>query len=480
LHKFYDLKTLDRFTLKSYILPFLLTFFVAVFVLFMQFLWKWIDELVGKGLEWNVIIQLFFYISLSLVPLALPLAILLSSLMSFGNLAEHYELAAMKASGLSLQRVMAPLVLFTLGISVLAFYFSNSVLPYANLKMGRMMFDIHNQKPALSIKAGVFYNGIDNYSIRVEKKGEDGKSIFKVLVYDHTEDGNNRIITADSGLMEMTTDKKFLILDLKDGNSYEEISRDKDPGSKSIPFLRNKFKRQTVRFDLSGFKANNTNEDLFRENHQMLTSRQLRMMLDSFRVQRNRLKEGFSKTLEEGYLRNANRFLTEKKRKPAPVDSAMISMLPKQDKHMVIESALGLVRTIKGQAQARESELENNANSTILFEIELHKKFSLAFSCLVMFFVGAPLGAIIRKGGLGMPVVVSVLFFVLYWVIAISTEKMAKEGVLGPIPGVWIAPALLFPLGIFFTRKATSDSVLFDLDSYLSVFKRKNENPPTV
>jgi len=467
------LKTLDRFTLRSYILPFLLTFFIAVFVLFMQYLWKWVDELVGKGLEWKVIIQLFFYISLSLVPLALPLAILLSSLMSFGNLAEHYELAALKASGMSLQRVMAPLVFFTFGISLLAFYFSDSVLPYANLKMGRMMFDIHNQKPALSIKPQVFYNGIDNYSIRVETKGQDGKSIQQVLIYDHTEDGNNRVIAADSGVMEMTADKRYLILDLKDGSSYEEISKEKDPSSRSIPFLRNKFKQQTVRFDLSSFKRTNTNEDLFRENHQMLKSSQLRTMLDSFRIQKKRLQSDFGKTLADAYLRNSDHFLTAASRKTAPKDSTFLSMLNKPDRHMVIESALGLVRTIKGQVQAREGELHNNSNTSTLFEIELHKKFALAFSCLVMFFVGAPLGAIIRKGGLGMPVVVSVIFFVLYWVIAISTEKMAKEGVLAPIPGVWIAPVLLFPLGIFLTIKATSDSVLFDLDSYLSVFKRK-------
>lgn len=467
------MKTLDRFTLRSYILPFLLTFFIAVFVLFMQYLWKWVDELVGKGLEWKVIIQLFFYISLSLVPLALPLAILLSSLMSFGNLAEHYELAALKASGMSLQRVMAPLVFFTFGISLLAFYFSDSVLPYANLKMGRMMFDIHNQKPALSIKPQVFYNGIDNYSIRVETKGQDGKSIQQVLIYDHTEDGNNRVIAADSGVMEMTADKRYLILDLKDGSSYEEISKEKDPSSRSIPFLRNKFKQQTVRFDLSSFKRTNTNEDLFRENHQMLKSSQLRTMLDSFRIQKKRLQSDFGKTLADAYLRNSDHFLTAASRKTAPKDSTFLSMLNKPDRHMVIESALGLVRTIKGQVQAREGELHNNSNTSTLFEIELHKKFALAFSCLVMFFVGAPLGAIIRKGGLGMPVVVSVIFFVLYWVIAISTEKMAKEGVLAPIPGVWIAPVLLFPLGIFLTIKATSDSVLFDLDSYLSVFKRK-------
>lgn len=467
------MKTLDRFTLKSYILPFLLTFFIAVFVLFMQYLWKWVDELVGKGLEWKVIVQLFFYISLSLVPLALPLAILLSSLMSFGNLAEHYELAALKASGLSLQRVMAPLVVFTLLVSFTAFYFSNSVLPYANLKMGRMMFDIHNQKPALSIKPQVFYNGIDNYSIRVEKKGTDGKSIQQVLVYDHTDDGNNRVITADSGVMEMTADKRYLILDLKDGSSYEEPTKDKDPGSHSIPFLRNKFKQQTVRFDLSSFKRTNTNEDLFRENHQMLKSSQLKTMIDSFHIQKKRLQIEFSKVLADGYLRNADRFLTSKRRKAAPKDSAFISQLNKPDRKMIIESALGMVRTIKGQIQAREGELHNNTITTTLFEIELHKKFALAFSCLVMFFVGAPLGAIIRKGGLGMPVVVSIIFFVLYWVISISTEKMAKEGVLAPIPGVWIAPVLLFPLGIFLTIKATSDSVLFDLDSYMAVFKRK-------
>jgi len=189
--------------------------------------------------------------------------------------------------------------------------------------------------------------------------------------------------------------------------------------------------------------------------------------LASFAISENLIKLGRLK------------YLSEKKHKAVPRDSSFFSMLNKQDKHMIIESALGFARTIKGQVDARQSELDNNKTSSTLFEIELHKKFALAFSCLVMFFIGAPLGAIIRKGGLGTPVIVSILFFVLYWVISISTEKMAKEGVLHPIPGVWIAPVLLFPLGIFFTVKATSDSVLFDLDSYLAIFKKKkNENSP--
>jgi lipopolysaccharide export system permease protein len=466
------LKTLHRFTLKAYLLPFLLTFFIALFVLFMQFLWKWVDELVGKGLDWIVVCQLFFYASLSLVPLALPLAILLSSLMSFGNLAEHYELAALKASGLSLQRIMSPLIVFTVFISLTAFYFSNNVLPWVNLKMSRMMFDITNQKPALHIKEGVFYNGIDDYSIYVGKKGADEKSIMKVLIYDHTPDGNNRVIAAESGTMESTVDKKSLLLNLVNGCSYEEMAKEKDPGMRSLPFLRNKFKEQLVRFDLSGFKPTKTNENLFKEQHQMLNVKQLISFMDTFRVTDKKLRAEFHKTLEDVYFRNAENYLNQKKKKLAGSDSDFIQKLSKQDRHMIIESAIGMVHSAKGSVDARLSEIGNNSTTAVQFEIELHKKFALSFSCLVMFFIGAPLGAIIRKGGLGMPVVVSLLFFVVYWVISISFEKMAKEGVVNPILGVWMAPLLLFPLGVFFTYKATNDSALFDVEVYLRPFKR--------
>jgi lipopolysaccharide export system permease protein len=468
------LKTLHRFTLKAYLLPFLLTFFIALFVLFMQFLWKWVDEIVGKGLEWQVICQLFFYASLSLVPLALPLSILLSSLMTFGSLAEHYELAALKASGLSLQRIMMPLIIFTVGISISAFYFSNNLLPYVNLKMNRLMFDIQNQKPAFNIKEGVFYSGIENYSIRVGKKGNDGKTIMNVLIYDHTPDGNNRIITAESGVMEMTADKKYLILTLEKGCSYEEMQKDKDPAIQSIPFLRNKYKQQIVRFDLSGFKMNKTNEALFKDNHQMLNVPQLVSMIDTFDVQGRKLRSDFHKTLSTVYFNNAIHALETSKLKNAASDSSrdFMDALSKQDRHMVIESALGMIRTTKGTIEARMNEIDNNKGTKALFQIELHKKFALPFSCLVMFFIGAPLGAIIRKGGLGMPVIVSACFFVLYWVISISGEKMAKEGVMPVALGMWMAPAFLLPLGIYFTRKATADSSLFDADSYVKFITR--------
>ena len=470
------MKTLDRFTLKSFLLPFLLTFFIALFVLFMQFLWKWVDELVGKGLEWTDITQLFFYASLSLVPLALPLAILLSSLMSFGNLAEHYELAAMKASGLSLQRVMGPLAFLCVIISVLAFYFANNVMPYANLKMGRMMWDIQNKKPALNIKEGVFYSGIDNYSIRVGKKDNDGKTIGNVLIYDHTPDGGNLVIAAKEGTMEVTSDKKYLVLALRDGCSYEEVNKDKTPGVQSIPFLSSHFKEETMRFDLSGFKINKTNEELFKENHQMLDVSQLRDKIDTLIRSEKLLHTNFRDVLAKGYWPNAYTFLDKRVNRTDTLinKSDFLVAMNKQDRHMVLEAALGVARTLKGSVDGRMNEINSVNENISLYQIEYHKKFALAFSCLVMFFIGAPLGAIIRKGGLGMPVIVSLLFFVVYWVISISAEKMAKEGVLQPLVGIWLSPVLLFPLGVFFTIKATGDSALFEIDSYLAFFKKKS------
>ncbi|MFI5150126.1 MAG: LptF/LptG family permease [Bacteroidia bacterium] len=472
------MKTIHRFTLKSFLLPFLLTFFIALFVLFMQFLWKWVDELVGKGLEWADITQLFFYASLSLVPLALPLAILLSSLMSFGNLAEHYELAALKASGLSLQRIMAPLILVCSFISILAFVFSNNVMPYANLKMGRLMWDIQNKKPALNIKEGVFYNGIDNYTIRVGKKAADGKNIGNVLIYDHTPDGGNCVISAKEGTMEVTKDKKYLVLELRNGASYEDVNsaKTKDPGMHDTPYLRSHFREETVRFDLSGFKINKTNEELFKENHQMLAVDQLKARIDTLKLNVNQLHTGFRDVLVKSYCPNAFVYLDRKEKVPDTINKAdFMKSLNKEDRHMVLEAALGVTRTLSKTIEGRLNEINSVNENIALYQIEFHKKFALAFSCLVMFFIGAPLGAIIRKGGLGMPVVVSLVFFVIYWVITISAEKMAKEGLIQPAIGIWLSPAMLFPLGVFFTVKATRDSALFEIDSYLSILKKKRK-----
>lgn len=478
----------------SYIGPFLMTFFIAVFVLFMQFVWKYVDDLIGKGLETHTLVELFSYAALSMFPLALPLAILLSSLMTFGNLGEQFELVALKSSGLSLLKIMSPLIIVAFLTSVGAFFFSNNMLPFINLKMRSLIYDIQQKKPALKIKEGVFYNGIEGYTIRIDTKESDGVTCHGIMIHDHTQNaGNNKVITAESGKLEMTSDKKFLIMQLFNGTSYEEIVDSKNESYH--PLMRSKFKEQTVRFDLSGFRLVRTEEELFKSSYEMLNIRQIADAIDSMEIHKVEkkltFKKNFSDMLSEKELIQAKNdtpyktasysskedslrkhFGRGKFGMHAPVNISAGVRDPQVEKKRMIEMAQSTARSKKYYIDSLLSELENYDGPILRMEVERHKKFTLSLACLVLFFIGAPLGAIIRKGGLGMPVVVSVFIFILFWVISITGEKMCDEQVLPPYIGMWIATAVTLPVGIFLTRKATSDSALLDTDSYLRPFQK--------
>ena len=439
----------------------------------MQFLWKYVDDLVGKGLEWYIIGQLLFYASATLIPLALPLSILLSSIMTFGNLGENYELVALKSAGLSLQRIMLPLIFISVIISVFAFYFSNNVLPLANLKMGSLLYDVRDQKPALNIREGIFYNGIDGYSIRAGKKDKDDKTLYDILIYDQTAHvGNNKVITAQSGKMEMSADKMFLILSLRNGYSYEEQIKDMDM-QKVHPLLRNRFQEETIRLDMSGFKLTRTDEQLFKDNYQMLNIRQLENGVDTLEQQKEERKKEMLKQMSDNYYTRVNKYIFK-------LDSLnfqdsipdFLSRFQKSDRIKILETATNIAQSGKAYVESMINEDNTNDEIIIRHKVEWHKKFTLSFACFILFFIGAPLGAIIRKGGLGMPVVVSVLFFILFHVISIIGEKSAKEGVLPVNEGMWLASVVLFPIGVFLTYKATRDSALFDIDIYLNFFKK--------
>ncbi|HVA97558.1 MAG TPA: LptF/LptG family permease, partial [Bacteroidia bacterium] len=425
------IKTLDKFILKSYLGPFVLTFFITNFILLMQFLWLYIDDLVGKGLGWVIITKFMVLASITLIPLGLPLAILLSSIMTFGNLAEHYELAAMKSCGLSLQKIMRPLIITTIIISISAFYFSNDVLPFVNLKMGSLLWDIRQSKPALNIQEGVFYDGISGYSIRVEKKDADGKGIQDVMIYDHTaNDGNTKVILAKSGKMELSSDKNYLILTLRDGNSYEEVHNSQQDRI-THPMLTQKFGEEIIRFDLSGFKLTRTNEDLFKSDYQMMNVNQLSQSIDSIKVRQVKRTDLLAKELRNNYLNKTNLYIklqqTKKDTFPSISFEKYFSSLPKDQRLKTLEVAANIVRSSKVTLEATQEELSNNNDTIVRDKIEWNKKFTLSFACLVLFFIGAPLGAIIRKGGLGMPTVVSIIFFVIFWIISIMGEKFAKQ-----------------------------------------------------
>ncbi|MBI3503132.1 MAG: LptF/LptG family permease [Bacteroidetes bacterium] len=479
------MRTLHRHMIFSFIGPFLMTFFIAVFVLFLQFLWKYVDDLVGKGLDTSTLAELFFYVILSMFPLSLPLAILLSSLMTFGGLGEHFELVALKSSGMSLQKIMSPLVVVAFLISVGAFFFSNNILPFVNLKMNSLIFDIQQKKPALNIKEGIFYNGIEGYTIRIEEKEDDGITCRGIMIYDHTDEvGNNKVITAESGKLEMSDDKQFLVMDLFNGTSYEETADTKN--EHDHPLVRSTFKEQTVKFDLSGFRLVRTDEELFKSNHSMLNLQQIEAAIDSLKKDKENsiiaFRKNFSDMLSDStvvrvgspqYVSTPPDSLRARNHLPGlPLQIIAARTNPNIEKAQVIDMALNIARSKKYFIENTLNDAENYDEPIRSLNIEWHKKFTLSLACLILFFVGAPLGAIIRKGGLGMPVVVSVIIFILFWVIAISGEKMSKEGVLPPYIGMWMATAVILPLGIFLTRKATSDSALLDTDSYLRPFQK--------
>jgi lipopolysaccharide export system permease protein len=454
-------KKLTLLLLRSFAGPFLLTFVIALFVLLMQFLWKYIDDLVGKGLDWIVIVKLMVFVAITLVPLALPLAILLSSIMTFGNLSENSELTACKSAGISLQRIMRPLMVAAVGLSLLAFVFSNYILPVANLKMNALLYDVRQQKPALYITEGVFYNGIDGYSIKVGKKDGDGKTLRDVMIYDHTDNrGNTKMVMAEEGKMMMSDDERFLVITLFKGVSYEDM--DKGRENRSHPLMRTEFDQETFRFDLSSFKLTRTNEQLFKDNFQMLNLRQLEGASDSIRRSITSKKADIVRQLPSIKDTLKTRPVAPKAGSPAAFSKATAALYSARSMRNIIDDAA--------------QDIEIKQRSLARHEIEWNRKFTLSFACLILFFIGAPLGAIIRKGGLGMPVVISVVFFITYHIISITGEKFAREGVLSPPEGMWLSSVVLLPVGIFLTYKATTDSSLFSREMYIRIlgrFRRK-------
>lgn len=467
-------RKLYLFMIKSFFWPFIMTLFIAIFVLLMQWLWKYIDDLVGKGLELTLLAQLLFWASTTMIPLALPLAILLSSIMTFGNLGEHYELVALKASGISLQKIMSPLIVTTIFICVAAFYFSNNLLPYANLKMGSLLYDVREQKPALNIKEGVFYSGIDDFVIKVGSKDKDGVTVYNIMIYDHRErTGTSNLTLAEKGTMEMTADKRYLIFTLTNGINYYENRQSKNSGA-THPLQRTKFKEEFRRFDLSGFAMTRTNEEFFKDNYQMMNISQLEFMRDSLSKKLDTLKRRYTVTIDNSL------FYTNKycKKDSAFTDTSkalagdFLDNFSEKDRQLVMERAMGLARGVKDHVFYYNSSIKGQTKFMNRHDIEWHRKFTLSVACLVLFFIGAPLGAIIRKGGMGLPVVVSVIFFVIFHVVSFTCEKMVRESVMPAYEGMWIPSLLFLPLGIFLTYKATSDSSLFDVYSYLRFFQR--------
>ena len=504
----------------------------------MQFLWKYIDDLAGKGLEWTVILELIVYASARLVPMALPLAVLLSSIMTFGNFGENFELTAIKSAGISLQRFMLPLIYFIIIINIGAFFYSNHIIPYTNLKTVALIYDVKNQKPELQLKAGMFYNGIDGYSIKIGKKNHKTNLLEEIMIYDHTKNKENiQVTVADSGYMRMTADERNLILTLYNGYSYEEVEENKRRKKEKVyPHQRHKFEKQTVMIDLSGLSFERSDEDLWKNNFQMLSLDQLELAEDSLNNQFNEQIINFTSQLKRSnyfknellYTKDVKKFNHSKKSDINKITKKIISdekiknsrpqripikkNTPKSNsindtsiadtieqveikdstnqqklffhpdslfksitlnqKKEAIANALTYARSTQNQINNSKKQFDYKGERIRRHQIEWHRKFTLSFACLVFFFIGAPFGAIIRKGGFGTPVVASILLFILYYMLSISGEKFVRQGVLPAYIGMWLSSFVLGPLGIFLTYKATTDSVILSTEAYTTFFKK--------
>ena len=463
------IKKLDKLILKSFIGPFIITFFIAFFVLMMQGLWKYLDDLVGKGLDFITIGKFLWYVSASMLTLAMPIAILISSIMTFGNLGESFELVAIKSSGISLLRFMRPLIWVAILFCGITFLFANYVIPYANLKFVALYNDIFYKKPAFDLKEGVFFTYIPNYAIKAGKKDADGKTIHNVLIYDQTNPLQNNSIIAETGVMTVSKDKKFLEFNLTNGFRYQENG---NPTDSNTEFIRLGFSSFKKLFDLSSLQKQTTNDSVYRNNYKMLSAGQINKSLDSL----YKLNDSLSNRLDRSlviYLpyaavqdSNKNTIAVIKNKK-----NSFDSIIPDSARFAVYNTAISIANNLKNSIESAGNELENRKTEIRYHQIEWHRKFSLSMACFVLFFIGAPLGSIIRKGGLGMPLVVAIIFFLMFHLLNMFGEKFVKEGMMSPFVGMWLAVLVLTPVGIFLTYKAMHDSQLFSKEFYYRAIK---------
>jgi lipopolysaccharide export system permease protein len=478
------MKKVDSFVLKSFIGPLVFTFFIVLIILILQFLWMYVDELAGKGLEFRVLAELLYHFALTFVPMALPLAILLASLMTFGNMGEFSELAALKASGIPLQRIMRPLMILLAILSIVSFFFSNNVLPYSTEKARTLLWDIRRKKPDINIQTGTFYNGVPDLSIKITKRDAETNRLENLMIYDHREKrGNIQVIIADSGYMKLTPDETGLILTMYNGYSYYEMEeRNVAPDSRKYPSRNDYFKEQTIVIPLTGFDLERSEEGLFKSNAAMKNIAELTFCIDSLN---KRYTEKVSMNFSEF---NGTKLYYERNYLPGITAlSGPTDTLPRMEKFnlMTIYDSLSvferanalqsaIIKLKEGSSYLTEKVewLRWEVKAIKRYEVEWNKKLTMSFACLVFFFIGAPLGAIIRKGGLGTPAVISIFFFVIYYVISISGQKLVEEVVIGTFAGMWAASYILLPIGIFLTYKATTDSVIMNVDTYFTFIKK--------
>ncbi|MBS1570359.1 MAG: LptF/LptG family permease [Bacteroidetes bacterium] len=479
------MKRLHRMILGVYVGPLVVTFIIVLFLFSMQWLWKWVDDLMGKGLPWDVLTKLIAFATSAFVPAVLPLAVLLSSIMTMGGLGERSELTPMRSAGLGLFKILAPLLVFVLGLAAFSFYFSNNVLPVANLKFQSLLWDVTRAKPALNLRPGVFYGGVDGFSIRVGDKDDATGALRDVLIYDHRKpfQGNKTVMRAEKGTMGRSTDGHFLVLVLENGRIYDEKTDGPSNRKPGAPLLRGRFQREEIRLDLSGMGMKRTDEELFKDHYKMLTLGQLQYAGDSLR------KRLAVRMDEQGQrMRGSLQVLRDSTGNgPGAVPAGGHPAMANAFAASVYPAAIEMARSSINELDQMGMERKDRAEQIAKFDVEWHRKLMLAFACVVFFFIGAPLGAIVRKGGMGLPAVIAIIFFLVFHILSYSTEQMVKAGTLGAWPGMWISTMVLLPIGIFITWKAATDSPLFDRDAYARTWQRlrsiipfRHAHPPAV
>ena len=462
-------KKLDKLILRTFFGPFVITFFVTLFVLVMQFLWKYIDDLVGKGLDAFTVGKLIFYMSATMVPLALPLAILLSSIMAFGNMGENFELVALKSAGISLMRFMRPLILLCLLLTGGAFLFANYVIPAANLQAKSLLYDIVNLKHGFNIRPGFFFTEINNMAIKIHSKDADGVTIHEVMIYDSRDPSNHKLILAKKGRMETAENKRYVYLFLHDGWEYEERGR---RGIDNKQIVRTRFQDFKQTLDLSTFQLSRTPVKLFSSNYQMLNIAQLTKSADSINQQigldvRTIRAEAIS---AYPFERWGDTGWVLKKVPPLKV-AAFDSIIPVDRRLYIYQNVSTALKQSASNMDMTIDSYDEKVGNVIRHHIEWNRKFTLSFACLVLFLIGAPLGSIIRKGGLGTPLVFAVAFFVVFHVVSTIGERLARNSVMTPFGGMWLATAVLLPIAGFLVYKALNDSQMFNKEYYYRLIK---------
>ena len=508
------MKKIDKLLLSSFVGPFVVSFGIALFVLVMQFLWLYIDEIAGKGVSLFIMLELIGYLSISTFPMALPIAVLIASVMVMGNLAERYELSSMKSAGVSLMRVMRSTIIVAAGIGFFSYICSDFLIPIANLKFKSRLYDIRKQKPALTLEKGVFNEDFRQFVIRIGDKAGDGETIKSVMIEDQTNAGRLKFnqILADSGQMFTTDDKRFFVMNLFNGSQYQEPSPQGKSSGQRYPFVRTRFKSWTKVWDLGEFEMNRTDEDRFKNQRSMLSMSQLRKNMDSLQMEISDTKQSIAEDLianlkrkpvnsnlpnplvqsKEMFIKDSlDRLKAEQKSKRKPKIKLLPQtpvktpgpVLPKQqldkditeyaslletfvpeDREKLMRDALNQSKAGKTALDRRKDHIDSRRKEEVKTGYELFTKYSFALVCFVFLFIGAPMGAIIRKGGFGYPILVSIIFFVTFIMLTIMCRKLAEAYILTPFWAAMAPCAALIPIGAYLTRKAMNDSQMVNTD----------------